>query len=703
MQTVRQGWNIFISRPWWLIGNPKVEQTQKQEILDHARDLARTAQNIESIAVGYAPLAELLFSVGEIFENSSVGLGSQRVPWDPGGLHTGGTSPVILKEAGVIFGLIGHREARDEFGEGPYLKRQIKIALDYGIIPILCCGEPKGSLVESETVRKEALEAELIPALEGFTPEELLRGQLAIAYEPGHVIGLDQPADMGYIRTGFSLIKKILLENNLEALAHKVRFLYGGGVNSDTIQQVWGLNRPTKAFSGENWSGFLVGRASASPDFMDMMEKWQTKLGRTRAKSRVFLTRAEEIEEVITEVPPIAPSPKKLRVAVYGVGEVGVGFITSVFKEDNIDIVQLFNMEVDAEDIRARIYKSLFIDKDKVFLDDHHVVIRDEVNLEGEIELDGEAVELKSLLGSTGNDYSRIVKVLRDQRMLVTPAHDPKEAAAQLVDDIDIVFFTVGGLLKERRLLTPFLEAGAKHIIVSSTSQAADISIIPGYNHHLFNPALHKIIALGSCTSNCGIPIAAIIEEALGKGSILGSLVVTMHSKTNSQQIGDKGAEPKEEGLLNNLILTTTGIKDILNREGFFPSIGTAIDAFSTRAPVEKASLLVMLLQVQWAEGLTREGLREIFQKAAASPRWRGIVNYDADHDGSKVYQKSPAAADIFGRLINVWPNPWLTDRQGDKKVNSGIATLVIPAAYANVYGYGNQAKRLMQYMGQFL
>ena len=701
MHALRDVWDIFTSSSWWLIGNPKVEQVRYFEILDHAQGIVKAAHELESIAVGYAPLAELLFPVGEIFKDSPVGLGSQRIPWDPSGLHTGGTSPVILKEAGVIFGLIGHREARDDLGEGPHLNKQIGIALDYGIIPILCCGEPKGSLVESETAREKALEAELLPALEGFTAEELLQGQLTIAYEPGHVIGLDQPADMGYIRSGFSLIKKILLKHNLEGLAKKGRLLYGGGVNSDTIQQVWGLDRPTRVFSGENWAGFLVGRASASPDFMDMMEKWQTKL-RGKAKEKV----EEEVKVLQPQplpIPRIVAPKKRVRVAVYGIGEVGVGFITSVFKEDNIEIVQLFNMEVDTEDIRARIYKSLFIDKDKVFIDDHHVVIRDEVNLAGEIELDGEAIALQTLLNPIGNDYTRVVKVLRDQRMLVTPAHDPREAASQMVKDIDIVVFTVGGLLKEWHLLNPFLEAGAKHIIVSSTSPAADISIVPGYNHHLFNPALHKTIALGSCTSNCGIPIAAIVEEALGKGSILGSLVVTMHSKTNSQQIGDKGADPKEEGLLNNLILTTTGIKDILNKEGFFPSIGTAIDAFSTRAPVEKASLLVMLLQVQWADGLTREGLREIFKKAAASPRWQGIVNYDADHDGSKIYQKSPAAADIFGRLINVWPNPCLTEKHNGKKSSSGISTLIIPAAYANVYGYGCQAKRLMQYMGQFL
>jgi triosephosphate isomerase len=304
MYPFRKAVNIFASKPWWLIGNPKVEQIRQLEILDHAQDIVRGAQDLEAIAVGYAPLAELVFPVGEIFKDSAVGLGSQRMPWDTSGLHTGGTSPVILKEAGVIFGLIGHREARDDFGEGPHLNKQIRIALDYGIIPILCCGEPKGSLVESETAREKALEAELISALAGFTAEELLQGELTIAYEPGHVIGLDKPADMGYIRSGFSLIKKILMNYDLEGLAGKGRLLYGGGVNSDTIQQVWGLDRSTKIFSGENWAGFLVGRAGASPDFMDMMEKWQAKLGRYQDRGKAILTGKDETASEKIEIPP---------------------------------------------------------------------------------------------------------------------------------------------------------------------------------------------------------------------------------------------------------------------------------------------------------------------------------------------------------------------------------------------------------------
>lgn len=707
----------FAEKSWWLIGNSKVEQTRREDILNHARRLARGARDLDNLAVGYAPLSEMLFPVGEILSDSPVVLGSQRIPWESYGPHTGGTSPILLKDAGVLYGIIGHRESRDEFGEGPRLNRQVMTAIDYGIIPVLCCGEPKGTVVETEEQREKALEAELIPALQGIQEEALLQGQITIAYEPGHVIGLDKPADIDYIRSGFSLIKKVLADHGLLRVCAYSRLLYGGGVNSETIQQVWNLDQPTKLFSGQGWAGFLVGRSSASPDFLDLIEKWHNKLemnrrSRTRAAARQVSRasapesgpgQALDVREVT--IPPIIAPKKRVKVAVYGVGEVGVGFITSLLKQDNVEVVQLFNLETDAADLRARIYKSLFVAKEHVHAYDHTVSLREEINLDDEIEIDGRPIPLRHLLGQTMEltPQSRVTKVIRRQEMEVSPAADPQEAAAKLRKDVDVVFFTAGGLLKERKLLEPFLKAGARQVVLSSTSQAADITIIPGFNHHLFNPSLHKIIALGSCTGNCGIPIAAIVEEELGKGSIVGALIVTAHSKTNSQQVGDKGADPKEEGLLNNLILTSTGIKDIMTRPGFFPSIGEAVDAFSVRTPVEKSSLLVMLLQVQWAEGMTKERLREVFGRSAQSDRWRGIVNYDPEHDGSKVYQESTAGADIFGRLINVWPSPWLTDREGNRTRQSDVATLIIPAAYANVYGYGWQAKRMIQVIGQHL
>lgn len=707
----------FARKLWWLIGNSKVEQTRREEILNHARTLAQRARGLDDLVVGYAPVSEMLFPVGEILSDSPVALGSQRIPWGSDGPHTGGTSPVLLEEAGVVYGIIGHRESRDEFGEGPRLNQQVMTAINYGIIPIVCCGEPKGTVAETEAQRAKALEVELIPALKGISELALLQGQITIAYEPGHVIGLDKPANIDYIRSGFSLIREVLKKHGLYGIASKAQLLYGGGVNSETIQQVWNLDQSTKTFSGENWAGFLVGRSSASPDFLDLMDKWHTKLepgrgprvwpgaGQVSGTSAPGLGAGQTLEAWEVAISPITSPKKRIKVAVYGVGEVGVGFITSLMRQDNVEVVQLFNLETDAADLRARIYKSLFVGKEHVHAYDHTVSLREEINLDDEIDIDGKPVPLRKLLGQVVDlsPQSRITKVIRQQEMQVSLAADTQEAAAKLRKDVDVVFFTAGGLLKERQLLEPFLAAGAKHVVLSSTSSAADITIIPGFNHHLFNPSLHKIIALGSCTGNCGIPIAAIVEEELGKGSIVGALIVTAHSKTNSQQVGDKGADPKEEGLLNNLILTSTGIKDIMTRPGFFPSIGEAVDAFSVRTPVEKSSLLVMLFQVQWAEGMTKERLREVFQRAAQSDRWHGIVNYDPEHDGSKVYQESTAGADIFGRLINVWPSPWLTDREGNRTRQSEVTTLIIPAAYANVYGYGWQAKRMIQVVGQHL
>lgn len=696
----------LVKKKWWLIGNPKVEQIRQEDILNHTRSLTQAAKKVSmsigDLGIGYAPLSELLFPVGEIFVDSFVALGSQRIPFEPEGPYTGGTSTVILKEAGVVYGIIGHQEARTNFGEGPRLNRQVMTAIQYGIVPILCCGEPKGTVVESEEQRKKTLEVELIPAMKGIPEEYLLQGNLTIAYEPGHVIGLDKPANINYIRSGFSLIRKVLIQHGLNGIATRARLIYGGGVNSETINQVWNLDQPTKTFSGENWAGFLVGRSSASPDFFDLMEKWHTKLELGQERKRVIPVsnfNNASTKEMIN-IPAITPPAKKIKVAVYGVGEVGVGFIASLLKQDNVEVVQLFNLETDAEDIRARIYKSQFVAREHIHANNNTVIIREEVDLEDEIEIDGQSVSLRKLLLFDLPSQSKITKVIRQQEMQVTLASDPKEAADKLRDDVDVVFFTVGGLLKERALLEPFLRAGAKHVVVSSTSQASDITIIPGFNHHLFNPFLHKVVALASCTGNCGVPIAAIVEEELGKGSILGALIVTAHSKTNSQHVGDKGADPKEEGILDNLILTGTGIKDVLTRQGFFPSIGEAVDAFSIRAPVEKSSLLMMMLQVQWADGFTKKRLQEVFKRASQTDRWQSIVNYNTDHDGSKVYQESTAGAEVFGRLINVWPSHWLTDRQGNRTQKSGLTTLIIPAAYANVYGYGWQAKRMIQYIG---
>ena len=165
-------------------------------------------------------------------------------------------------------------------------------------------------------------------------------------------------------------------------------------------------------------------------------------------------------------------------------------------------------------------------------------------------------------------------------------------------------------------------------VLVTCPTPIADITIVPGFNHMDVRASQHKIISMGSCTGNCAVPILSVIEEKFGKGSIRGLYAVAPHSKTNTQELGDKGASPKQQGLLGNMVPTPTGLTQLLQQPGFFDVATGSVEALSVRVPTEDVSLLCMNVDVEDKGSATTEGLCTAFSEASRSPRWTDILGY---------------------------------------------------------------------------
>ena len=59
------------------------------------------------------------------------------------GAYTGEVSAEMLQSLGIKYVVLGHSERREYFQESnQLLAEKLNIALEYGITPIFCCGEP---------------------------------------------------------------------------------------------------------------------------------------------------------------------------------------------------------------------------------------------------------------------------------------------------------------------------------------------------------------------------------------------------------------------------------------------------------------------------------------------------------------------------------------------------------------------------------
>jgi len=175
------------------------------------------------------------------------------VYYEPKGAFTGSISPMMLRDAGCHYVILGHSERRDILGEGNELiSSKLDAAWSAGLEPILCIGE---HLEERETERTNDVLKEQISILEGMDAD----AKLTIAYEPVWAIGTGRTASPEQVTETHAFIHQ-----ELTRLGHDCRVLYGGSVNPGNAEAL---------MSCPGVEGALVGGASLKADsFMQIVK-----------------------------------------------------------------------------------------------------------------------------------------------------------------------------------------------------------------------------------------------------------------------------------------------------------------------------------------------------------------------------------------------------------------------------------------------
>ena len=86
-------------------------------------------ENVEAVVcVPFTSLNE----VKKALENTDIKLGAQNLHWEESGAYTGEISPLMLREIGIDYCIIGHSERRQYFNEtDETVNKKIKTALKY--------------------------------------------------------------------------------------------------------------------------------------------------------------------------------------------------------------------------------------------------------------------------------------------------------------------------------------------------------------------------------------------------------------------------------------------------------------------------------------------------------------------------------------------------------------------------------------------
>jgi len=198
--------------------------------------------------VAVAPPFTALYAVASCIKGTALKLAAQNVFWEKEGAYTGEISPLMLKDIGCEYVIIGHSERRQYFGEvDKTVAKKVNSVLEEGLKPILCVGERLEEREKGETF--EIVEKQLMGGLGNI--QEIQK--IVIAYEPVWAIGTGKTASSAQAQEVHKYLRHLVEEKWGREDSEKIRILYGGSVKPENID---------KLMQEKDIDGVLVGGAS---------------------------------------------------------------------------------------------------------------------------------------------------------------------------------------------------------------------------------------------------------------------------------------------------------------------------------------------------------------------------------------------------------------------------------------------------------
>ncbi len=287
----------------------------------------------------------------------------------------------------------------------------------------------------------------------------------------------------------------------------------------------------------------------------------------------------------------------KLRVGINGFGRIGrVLFRAGFEKLDIVGINSLDSIEGDAHLLKY---------------DSAHGVFNADVSTEGhDLIVNGKRIHVSK----TRN-----------------PAEVPwKEWGADIVLECT-------GAFKDKADFMQHISAGAKRVLVSGPAEkGADLTMVYGINHEMYDPSKHMVVSNASCTTNCLAPLAKVMNEVFG---VEHGTMTTVHSYTNDQKILDAPHKDlrRARAAAVSMIPTTTGAAK--NVGLVLPELKGRIDGISIRVPTPNVSLVDFTFTAK--KDVTKESVNEALIKASEGSL-KGILAVEKNELVSVDFNGSP-------------------------------------------------------------
>lgn len=279
---------------------------------------------------------------------------------------------------------------------------------------------------------------------------------------------------------------------------------------------------------------------------------------------------------------------KKVKVAINGLGRIGRAFLKIAITKPEIDLVA--------------------------------------VNDLGDLDNLAYLLRYDSAYGRSGLDVKTAAGklIVNGQEIQFLQQKDPAQLPwGQL--GVDVVVESTG-FFDSYEKARAHLDAGAHKVVVSAPVKGNPVpgivgsTVLLGINEAELSRS--QITSNASCTTNAASPLIQVLHEALG---IEKAILNTVHAYTATQRLVDSpDAKDYRRGraAAHNIIPSTTGAA--ISVTEVIPDLKNKFDGISLRVPVITGSIADVTFISK--KKTSAEEVNNILRKAAAEPRWQGIL-----------------------------------------------------------------------------
>lgn len=230
---------------------------------------------------------------------------------------------------------------------------------------------------------------------------------------------------------------------------------------------------------------------------------------------------------------------------------------------------------------------------------------------------------------------------------------------------VDLVVESTGLFTDARKAAVHIEKGGARKVLISAPASHQDLTVVLGVNGDAYDPAQHHVISLGSCTTNCLVPVVKVLDDTFGVNH---GMMTTIHAYTADQRLQDLPHRDlrRARAAADNIIPTSTGANRAVAE--VLPNLSGRFAGISFRVPILDVSVIDLTVELEQA--ITVDSINQALQAAASAGPLKGILGYSDQPLVSSDYKSDPRSSIVDGlstaalgehsaKVVSWYDNEW--------------------------------------------